>query len=65
MSRVICWQLQHGFHNGQKFYLVYGEAQGRATSTRWVLDYAIVIVHKEIQDALDGANLVICLAIKR
>ncbi len=27
MSRVISWQLQHGFHLEQKNYLGYGEVQ--------------------------------------
>jgi hypothetical protein len=33
MSRVISWQLQHGFHHEQKNYLGYGEVQGGATNT--------------------------------
>ncbi len=33
MSRVIRWQLQHGFHGEQKNYSGYGEAQRGATST--------------------------------
>jgi hypothetical protein len=33
MSRVIGWQLQHRFHDEQKFYSSYGEAQGGAMST--------------------------------
>jgi hypothetical protein len=45
MSRVIRWQLQHGFHDEQKIYSSNGEAQGRVTSTCWVLGYAIMVVH--------------------
>ncbi len=45
MSRVIGWQLQHGFHNEQKIYSGYGEVQGGITNTCWVLGYAIVVVH--------------------
>jgi hypothetical protein len=45
MNRVIRWQLQHGFHNEQFFYLSYGEDQGGTASTCWILSYAIVVVH--------------------
>ncbi len=45
MSRVIGWQLQHGFHNEQSFYSSYGEVQRGAASTCWVLNYAIVVFH--------------------
>jgi hypothetical protein len=33
MSRVIEWQLQHGFHDEFFIYSSNGEAQGRDTST--------------------------------
>ncbi len=42
MTRVIRWQLQHGFHDEWIFYSSYGEVQGRATSTCWILGYAII-----------------------
>jgi hypothetical protein len=45
MSRVIRWQLQHGFHDKWSFYLGCGQAQRGAMNTCWVLGYAIMIVH--------------------
>jgi hypothetical protein len=33
MSRVIGWQLQHGFHVEQNFYSSYEEVQGGVVST--------------------------------
>jgi hypothetical protein len=33
LSRVIRWQLQHGFHDEQSFYSSYGEVQKGVAST--------------------------------
>jgi hypothetical protein len=33
MSKVIRWQLQHGFHDERSFYSYYRKAQGGAIST--------------------------------